>query len=158
MPEGAAGGLDLGRQSVAADETAVTLFQSLMTLSMVLGLLSSVSQQAHEGISETQGSALKAVRPPISKTSTNNATRAPGMRARTTASRLPCLLMRNPYQTAPRDHVERCFRAIVPLESEQWASGFAAKPGETMGMPMAPPRKRLDLADARRTDQLLGRS
>ncbi len=44
--------------------------------------------------------------------------------------------MCNLYHMAPRDHVERYFRA--------------------MGLLAAPPAERLDQSDAQRTDQLLG--
>lgn len=74
--------------------------------------------------------------------------------------------MCNPYHMAPREHVARCFRAIVsrdkrsavPLKPDQWASWFAATPEEAMGMLMAPPMRYFDLADALRTDEPLGRS
>lgn len=74
--------------------------------------------------------------------------------------------MCNPYHMAPRDHVARCFCAIAPQDKrsaalpkpDQWAAWFATTPEEAMGMLMAPPMRYFDLADARQTDELLGRS
>lgn len=64
--------------------------------------------------------------------------------------------LHKPDPRLPADAQDK--RSVVPLESEQWASWFAATPAEAMGMLMAPPLERFDLADARRTDELLGRS
>ena len=64
--------------------------------------------------------------------------------------------LHKPDPKLPADAQDK--RSVVPLEPEQWAPWFAATPVEAMGMLKAPPMERFDLADARRTDQLLGRS
>ena len=64
--------------------------------------------------------------------------------------------LHKPDPDLPADAQDK--RSVVPLEPEQWAAWFAATPAQALGMLKAPPMERFDLADAQRTDQLLGRS
>ena len=64
--------------------------------------------------------------------------------------------LHKPDPDRPADAQDK--RSLVPLDAAQWSAWFGGTADEALRLLQPPPMERFDLADARRTDRLLGRS